>query len=94
MRIGNSRNHEVTGHRRNVHQFFDERKLVNVPSVPSFPRLRQLPQPRRFLRMERFKMLAIEDCIHHAKRLTKGRIPCQDKATAIALILGAEGRCS
>lgn len=47
----------------------------------------------KMLLVARFRNLTIEDCVYRARRATKGRIPCNDKATAVALILGAEGKC-
>lgn len=46
----------------------------------------------KLLGLPRFRNLAIVDCIKRARIITKNRIPCKDKAVAIALILGAEGK--
>lgn len=56
------------------------------------PLLLKKGQAAKLLVLPRFFKLSIVDCIYQAKRLTKGRVPCNDKATAIALILGAEGK--
>lgn len=63
--------------------------LVEQPEAPL--KLKAGLTPKLLLLPEFFKT-PIADVIYRAKRLTKGRIPCRDKATAIALILGAQGR--
>jgi hypothetical protein len=46
----------------------------------------------KLLALPEFKFASITSLIAKAKMLTKCRVPCGDKATAIALILGVEGR--
>lgn len=46
----------------------------------------------KLLILPRFRDMGVEECILRARKLTRNRIPCKDKSTAIALILGVEGK--